>query len=174
MTQEDLLFYWLREVFPGKKIVREYTFSNNLRLDFYIPKINLAIEYQGIQHFKYVDHFYKSKTEFHMAQNRDEQKVYICDQLGIQMIFFDYRDKLTKKLVEERYKEVGNGNGVVQKGAEKWLNRRVVTKLHQRGVRKIARDAYKKSDAYAEKLKAAKEWRKKKYRELKSVSKKPA
>lgn len=61
---------------------REKTFSdlrNGLyRFDFVATDLSFAIEVQGIQHFQYVPHFYKTKAEFKKAQERDRRKINYC------------------------------------------------------------------------------------------------
>jgi len=176
MVQENLLYDLLLEIFPRKKILREYTFSNGLRLDFYLPELNLAIEYDGIQHRQFVDFYYKHKADFYLAGNRDEQKEYICEQLGINVVHFSDQDKLTKELVEARCYTIGFGTGIITEDGEQYINKKVLAKLVQKTVRKNAYDKHKSSEFYKSKLKQAKNCRKKMYEKFKDrllESKKP-
>ena len=45
------------------KFEDEYEFIklSKRRFDFYLPKYNLVIEYHGIQHFKFIKFFHKTK-----------------------------------------------------------------------------------------------------------------
>ena len=45
-----------------------------LSYDFYIPKLNLLIEYQGIQHEKYIPGFHKSYEDFLKQLEHDKRK----------------------------------------------------------------------------------------------------
>lgn len=45
-----------------------------LSYDFYIPKYNLLIEYQGEQHEKYIPGFHKSKKDFEKQVEHDKRK----------------------------------------------------------------------------------------------------
>ena len=45
------------------------------RFDFYIPSINSCIEFQGIQHMEFSPFFYKNRSEFLKAQERDRTKI---------------------------------------------------------------------------------------------------
>ena len=60
--------------------IREKSFLNSdkriqsYRFDFYLPKFNICIEYDGEQHFKYINYFYKSRQDFLKAQERDRRK----------------------------------------------------------------------------------------------------
>ena len=58
----------MQKTFDGCVHVRHLLF------DFYIPDRNLAIEYDGEQHFKYVPYFHKTKQQFSNAKGRDRHK----------------------------------------------------------------------------------------------------
>ena len=48
--------------------------SGLLSYDFYIPKLNLLIEYQGIQHEKYIPGFHESYDDFLKQKEHDRRK----------------------------------------------------------------------------------------------------
>ena len=58
--------------------VREKTFADlklgSFRYDFYLPDRNIAIEYDGPQHFQQVEYFQKTRQDFLKAQERDRRK----------------------------------------------------------------------------------------------------
>jgi hypothetical protein len=167
----DQLLFLLRERFPGVDITEEYTFSNGLRLDFYIPSLNIAFEYDGVQHQKYLDHFYSSKSEFYLAQNRDEQKEYICEGLGINLYRVSYEDELSMELIDDLCPSPGSGKILPE--YRRFLNKKSRAKQQQKTTRKKAYHQYKSSDAYQEKKRKACEYRRQKYQELKSKLKEP-
>ena len=45
-----------------------------LRFDFYLPHKHVLVEYDGEQHFHFVDKFYKQRTDFLKAKERDRLK----------------------------------------------------------------------------------------------------
>jgi hypothetical protein len=159
MKHADILHELLTELFGGKNVLREHTVGNNLRLDFYIPDFNLAAEYQGAQHDRYISFFHEDKADFYIAQNRDEQKLFACQQLGINLIYFFHTDKLSLDLVKKRYNEVGPGSGEIVD--RKFLSNSSKRKSWIRCVRKKNYERYKTSELYKEKLKQAREWRRK-------------
>jgi very-short-patch-repair endonuclease len=61
-------------------------------LDFYLPDYNIAIECQGIQHFKPVDFANKglawANNEFNKNLKRDKRKNKLCKENGIQILYF--------------------------------------------------------------------------------------
>lgn len=42
--------------------------------DFYVPSYNLVLEFQGIQHYKYNEHFHKNLQDFEYRKNKDKIK----------------------------------------------------------------------------------------------------
>ena len=58
-----------------------------LSLDFYIPKYNVAIECQGIQHFKPIG-FFGGEKAFNSLKERDETKRKLCEQHGVTLLYF--------------------------------------------------------------------------------------
>lgn len=79
------------EVFIENKLRREFSSLEvvcndreclGIELDFYFPKIRLAIEINGIVHYEPI---YGSKS-FDRVQNNDKQKVIRTSELGIELI----------------------------------------------------------------------------------------
>lgn len=56
-------------------------------LDFYLPDYNVAIEYQGRQHFKDI---YNDAKEFYKTCRRDENKYHKCLENNIKLLYFTY------------------------------------------------------------------------------------
>jgi very-short-patch-repair endonuclease len=165
---EEKLLELLREFFPGQTILREYAFSNGMRMDFYLPEENLVFEYDGRQHFEYISHFHGSKSNFYYQQNRDIEKEYICNKCGINVIRFNYKEKLTFDLLKEKYVAIGPGSGNIELDPRFVQTQSMIAKWTQRLARKKARQKYKESDAYKEKKEKAREWRKQKRLEIKA------
>jgi hypothetical protein len=65
----------------------------NLELDCYDPQLRLAVEAQGIQHYKYVPYFHKSKEAFQNQQYRDELKRRMCSDNKVNLIEVPYTVK---------------------------------------------------------------------------------
>ena len=61
--------------------------KRNLKLDFYLPEYNVAIECQGIQHFTAVKHFGGDKV-FKQTIDRDKIKKVLCEKHNIKIIYF--------------------------------------------------------------------------------------
>jgi len=67
--------------------------GHNLELDIYNDELKLAIEYNGIQHYKYIPHFHKNEEAFKAQQYRDKLKEERCRQNGIKLIIVPYTVK---------------------------------------------------------------------------------
>ena len=68
--------------------------SHNLELDCYNKELKLAIEYNGIQHYKYVPFFHKNKEVFMNQKYRDDMKRRMCKDNGIVLIEVPYTVKI--------------------------------------------------------------------------------
>ncbi len=58
----------------------------NLELDCFDPELKIAVEYNGVQHYKYVPYFHKNKEAFLNQKYRDQMKRQKCKENGILLI----------------------------------------------------------------------------------------
>jgi hypothetical protein len=58
----------------------------NLELDCYDESLKLALEYNGVQHYKFVPYFHKNKEAFYNQKYRDDMKRRICKENNINLI----------------------------------------------------------------------------------------
>jgi hypothetical protein len=66
----------------------------NLELDCFEPELRLAVEYNGVQHYKYVPHFHNNKEAFLNQKYRDQMKRQLCKEHGINLIEVPYTVKV--------------------------------------------------------------------------------
>ena len=75
-------------------VVREKVFTdcyNGLyRYDFYLPDLNALLEVNGAHHYTYVKKFYKKKSDFLKAQERDRRKISYALAHGIKIYCIPY------------------------------------------------------------------------------------
>lgn len=57
-----------------------------LELDMYNASLNLAIEYDGPQHYIYPNQYHKSPAEFHALQERDRLKERLCSAHNVRLV----------------------------------------------------------------------------------------
>ena len=74
---EEHIAELLDEAFPRCTIFPQHLVKfegDQLFIDFYIPSMNLAIECQGEQHYKFVPHFHRDEAGFKAYVERDNAK----------------------------------------------------------------------------------------------------
>src|SRR3954464_791915 len=71
------------------------------RLDIYLPDLNLAIEYQGQQHFQAVALF-GGEQGTRRAAERDALKQKLCQENGVTLIHVLHSDALTLPAIRRR------------------------------------------------------------------------
>lgn len=59
-------------------------------IDFYLPEYNIFIEYNGKQHYEYVQYFHKTRYDFTRQQIRDNIVRSYCEQNNIKLIEIPY------------------------------------------------------------------------------------
>lgn len=69
----------------------------------YIPELNLAVEYQGKQHYVAVGLF-DGEEGLKKTQQRDKKKLKHSKANCVVIIYFSYKENLTEKLVQNRLK----------------------------------------------------------------------
>jgi hypothetical protein len=70
--------------------------KSNLELDCYCDELKLAVEYNGIQHYKYLPYFHSNKDKFRTQQYRDYIKRDLCKKNGITLIEVPYTVKINE------------------------------------------------------------------------------
>jgi len=89
-----------------KNLDKKLKLNRNISFDFYLPDYNLAIEYDGIQHFKPVDfsskNIEKATQIFKETKKRDFLKNSLCHIYKINLIRipYHYKDSLEKYLIK--------------------------------------------------------------------------
>ena len=77
--------------------------KNRLELDLYNEELNLAIEYNGMQHYKYIPFFHRNKGDFEKGQRYDKLKKDLCKKNNVNLVIIHYSENnipeyLCKKL----------------------------------------------------------------------------
>ena len=81
------IYYYEEKTFP------DLIDKGSLRFDFYIPSINMCIEFDGEQHFKPVGHW-GGDDAFKAIQKRDKIKDDYCIDNGINLIRIQYTNEI--------------------------------------------------------------------------------
>jgi very-short-patch-repair endonuclease len=97
----------VQQLFPNQRIELEHNIANRgaLFLDIYLPRLKIAFEYDGQQHFAYNEHFHGNRENFLKARRRDAEKDELCDQQGITLIRVAYNEEVTKISISNKIME---------------------------------------------------------------------
>lgn len=110
LVSQTKLFEKLKETFPNLEIIFEadskvIPWIGNQRIDIYIPKYNIAIEYNGIQHYVPIEHF-GGNIGFNKTIERDALKKEKCLQNNCTLLEVKYNytnddfNKLVQKIIK--------------------------------------------------------------------------
>jgi very-short-patch-repair endonuclease len=85
--------------FESQKKFDNCKYISKLSFDFYLPKHNLCIEYNGRQHYEPIDYFGGEKT-FELQKKRDESKEKFCKENKIELLIIKY-DELIENVIND-------------------------------------------------------------------------
>ena len=69
--------------------------------DIFIQELNVAIEYQGKQHFEPID-FFGGEDSFEKTKIRDEEKRKLSAEHGIKLVYINFDEIITTDLIRSR------------------------------------------------------------------------
>lgn len=96
----------IRELFPFCTILEEYFIKfkkQKLYFDFFIKELNILVEVQGAQHFKYVGHFHGNKEGFLDSKRRDNLKKEYCEEESVALVIVDGDEQINKKKLLRKF-----------------------------------------------------------------------
>lgn len=65
----------------------------------------IILEYNGEQHYRFTSHWHGDKNGFKKAQERDNQKIWLCQRLGIPLVIFKFDEDINRESVKKKIKE---------------------------------------------------------------------
>ena len=107
---EDLCLQLTKEIFKKNTVIHQHrpfflkTQIGQLSYDIFVCGKNIAIEYQGRQHFEPIEYF-GGEESFLRQKERDEIKVKLSKENKIKLITINYWENITKELIEEKIKK---------------------------------------------------------------------
>ena len=95
-----MMFRIVEDIFENYECERHCrpNFLEGLEIDIYIPELKLGFEYNGIQHYKPVEHW-GGEESLKKQQARDKRKQQLCDQNDVKLIIIKYDEQLSKDLI---------------------------------------------------------------------------
>ena len=79
-------------------------YKNSLSFDFYLPDYKTCVEYDGLQHYQFVEIFHRTIEKFEEQQIRDRIKDDYCLENGIKLIRLDSRIYHDESTIFEKLK----------------------------------------------------------------------
>jgi len=91
MLKKRKILFESQKKFDGCRNIRELPF------DFYLPKYNMCIEFDGVHHFKPMNHW-GGKENLIEVKRRDEIKNQYCKDNNIKLLRIKYDENIEEKL----------------------------------------------------------------------------
>jgi hypothetical protein len=90
------------EIILNNRILEEFPClgSGGLKLDFFIPALSLAFEFDGRQHYTFTPYFHKNQKGFLRSKENDQHKEEWCKINGIYLVRVNDKDLNEKRLRE--------------------------------------------------------------------------
>lgn len=80
---------------------KRFSWLGRQSLDFYLPEYNIAIECQGEQHFKPINHF-GGEEKFRYTICLDENKQKLCYDNGVKMLYYSQNDYGKSNIITDK------------------------------------------------------------------------
>lgn len=96
-VSERNLFETIKSYYSDAVSQKKFNWLGMQSIDIYIPSKNIAIEYQGEQHYIPVN-IYGGKRGLRKQKAMDKEKIKLCKKNGIRLIYFTYEKSAPNKL----------------------------------------------------------------------------
>jgi hypothetical protein len=102
-VNETILYKLVKEIFPKSQVIHHYRGSEleGLEIDVFIKDKMIGFEYNGLQHYKPINHF-GGEESLKKIKERDKRKKEFCDNLGIELHIIKYDETISKELIKSR------------------------------------------------------------------------
>ena len=107
---EELVFEYTKKLFNKHQVIYQHrpyflrTQNGQMSYDVFVCGENIAIEYQGKQHFEPVE-FFGGQKHFEEQRKRDELKREKSEQNGIILICINYWEDISLDLIKSKIAE---------------------------------------------------------------------
>lgn len=105
---EELVYKLCKKIYKENKVIYQHRpfflrgkNGGQMSYDIFISGINVAIEYQGKQHFEPVD-FFGGEDAYKKTIERDELKRKLSLENGIKLIYINYWEDVTISLIKDK------------------------------------------------------------------------
>lgn len=109
---EELVYKLCKKIYKGHKVIYQHrpfflhtAKGGQMSYDIFITGLNIAIEYQGKQHFEPVD-FFGGEEGYKKTVERDKLKRKLSEENGIKLVYINYWEDITVDLIKERISDL--------------------------------------------------------------------
>lgn len=105
-TNETTLYKHIVTLFGKDNVIFHHRpdWLQGLEIDIFIPHISLGVEYQGIQHYRPMDHW-GGEEAFTKLRLHDIKKKNLCNENNVTLIYFRFDEIINLTHVKERLKD---------------------------------------------------------------------
>jgi vacuolar-type H+-ATPase subunit E/Vma4 len=104
---ENKCRYIIEQIFKKKFPKNRTVLGNGLEIDGYNSQLKIGFEYQGEQHYKFVEHFHGTEENFYKRVDADIRKLEKAKNKGIKILIIPYTESSTDlRLFEHIVKEL--------------------------------------------------------------------
>lgn len=103
-TKESNLFILIKEIYKDALYQYSPNWLSPQSLDIYIPSLDLAIEYQGEQHYLAFEHL-DGQNGLSMRKENDKIKRGRCRSHGVRLLEWHYKEEITKENLQKKLRE---------------------------------------------------------------------
>lgn len=107
-TSEELVYNIVKKLYKEYDVIYHHRpfflkgpNGGQMSYDIFITGLNIAIEYQGKQHFEPVE-FFGGEEGFKKTVERDKLKKEISDNKGIKLVYINYWEEITPRLIDDK------------------------------------------------------------------------
>ena len=109
---EELVYNLTKKIFKNYNVIYQHrpyflksSIGGQMSYDIFISGLNIAIEYQGKQHFEPID-FFGGKIGFGKVKIRDAEKLKLSNDHGVKLIYINYWEDVNEELIRSRVEEI--------------------------------------------------------------------
>ena len=121
-NNERRLGFCIRNRFPGLKLEQQWNkILKRQKLDYYIDKYKLGIEYHGPQHFINVEWFNDYRHNLQHRQELDRTKYNICKENNIKILYFTFNQEFKDiEYIDKVYTNLGDLYDAIKERAQEF------------------------------------------------------
>lgn len=107
-VSEELVYRLTKKLYKDYAVIYQHrpfflrsSNGGQMSYDVFISKLNIAIEYQGQQHFEPID-FFGGEMAFEELKKRDVEKAFLSTQNGVKLVYINYWEEISPQLIVDR------------------------------------------------------------------------